>query len=249
MNEGSFPSQPLATGCAALVFALIFLFAGNVYPLRAVTTDRRALVSFGAGIAAAYVFVHVMPELHSGRQALAEAGSGVLVYEGMAVYLVALLGFIAFYGLDHMRSRLRESTAPERERWAYRLHLGGFAAYVALVGYLLVRNLEDTPVSIALYTAAMAAHFLGIDHSLGQEHGVAYERSGRYVLAASTLAGWGLGLLVVLPRPWVALLVGFLSGAVIMNSSLLELPAEKDGRFGPFLAGGVFYALLLLPLG
>jgi hypothetical protein len=47
----------------------------------------------------------------------------------------------------------------------------------------------------------------------------------------------------------VALLVAFLSGAVIVNSSLMELPSDKDGRFLPFLAGGLLYALILLPLG
>jgi len=44
-------------------------------------------------------------------------------------------------------------------------------------------------------------------------------------------------------------LVAFISGAVIMNSAVTELPSEKDGRFGPFLAGGLIYAALLLPLG
>jgi hypothetical protein len=46
----------------------------------------------------------------------------------------------------------------------------------------------------------------------------------------------------------LALLLAFVSGAVIMNSLVMELPAGKDGRFLPFVAGGVVYALLLLPL-
>ena len=36
------------------------------------------------------------------------------------------------------------------------------------------------------------------------------------------------------------------SGAVIMNSMIMELPQEKDGRFLPFLLGGVFYAAVSL---
>ena len=43
--------------------------------------------------------------------------------------------------------------------------------------------------------------------------------------------------------------MAFISGAVIMNSALMELPSEKDGRFLPFVLGGVLYGLLLLPLG
>ena len=34
-----------------------------------------------------------------------------------------------------------------------------------------------------------------------------------------------------------------------MNSLISELPSEKDGRFLPFLAGGLLYGVILLPLG
>jgi hypothetical protein len=29
----------------------------------------------------------------------------------------------------------------------------------------------------------------------------------------------------------------------------MELPSDKDGRFYPFMAGGLIYAMILLPLG
>jgi hypothetical protein len=41
-------------------------------------------------------------------------------------------------------------------------------------------------------------------------------------------------------------LLGFVSGAVIMNSMIMELPSEKEGKFIPFLLGGIVYAWLLL---
>jgi hypothetical protein len=43
--------------------------------------------------------------------------------------------------------------------------------------------------------------------------------------------------------------VAFVSGAVIVNSAIMELPSDKDGRFVPFMLGGVIYGLILLPLG
>ena len=63
------------------------------------------------------------------------------------------------------------------------------------------------------------------------------------------MLGWGVGVLFAVPPFAVALLLAFVSGAVIMNSAIMELPSEKDGRFWPFLVGGLAYALLLLPLG
>jgi hypothetical protein len=100
-----------------------------------------------------------------------------------------------------------------------------------------------------LYAVAVALHFLGIDHSLREEHGAAYERTGRYVLAGACVLGWLIGLAVGLPRPVLAMLVAFISGSIIMNSLIAELPSEKDGRFVPFLVGGLTYGLILLPLG
>jgi hypothetical protein len=47
----------------------------------------------------------------------------------------------------------------------------------------------------------------------------------------------------------LALLVAFVSGAVIMNSAIMELPSGKEGRFVPFMIGGLLYGLILLPLG
>jgi len=36
---------------------------------------------------------------------------------------------------------------------------------------------------------------------------------------------------------------------IIMNNAVMEMPSEKDGRFVPFMAGGLVYGLILLPLG
>jgi hypothetical protein len=237
------------SGAAALIFAVIFLVGGRLHPFRAFVRDRRSIISFGAGMSAAYVFVHVMPELHGARHAFTEAVSVPLRFEGMSIYFLSLVGFLMFYGLDHLRARLRETGEEGEAGPAFKLHISGFAAYVWLMAYLLVHNLEETPVSTALYAVAIAFHFLATDHSLRAEHGAAYERIGRFVLAGMAVLGWGVGLLLSLPNHILALLVAFISGAVIMNSSIMELPSEKDGRFVPFMIGGILYGLILLPLG
>jgi hypothetical protein len=118
-----------------------------------------------------------------------------------------------------------------------------------MVGYLLVRNLEEAHGSLVLFTVAMAVHFVTIDHSLGEEFGAEYTERGRNWLTAMVPLGWAAGQLIALPMAVVAMLVAFVSGAVIVNSSLMELPSDKDGRFYPFMAGGLIYAMILLPLG
>jgi hypothetical protein len=59
----------------------------------------------------------------------------------------------------------------------------------------------------------------------------------------------GHGLLFALPHHVLALLMAFVAGAIIINSAIMELPSEKDGRFVPFTTGGLIYGLILLPLG
>lgn len=239
----------LETGAAALLFIVTFLMGGRVHPFRTLVRDRRSIVSFGAGMSIAYVFVHLMPELHGVRGAFVESMSLSLPYEGMSIYFFALVGFLVFYGLDHLRARIRRTTEAEPFGPAFRLHVGGFAAYVWLMSYLLVHNLGETTASTALYALAIALHFLGVDHALREEHGIAYEKVGRFLLAAMALLGWGMGLLFSLPHYVLALLVAFVSGAIIMNSTIMELPSEKDGRFVPLLSGGLIYGLMLLVLG
>jgi hypothetical protein len=236
-------------GVAVLLFAVAFVWGGRIHPMRALIHDRRSIISFSAGAAAAYVFVHLMPELHGAHRAFVESVSIPLHLEGVIIYFVALIGFLVFYGLDNLRSSLHKADEASKTRLAFRFHVGGFAAYVWLMAYLLVDNLEKTLTAIGTYAVAIFLHLLTIDHSLREEHGAAYDRVGRYVLAGMALLGWGVALLFALPHHVVALLVAFISGAIIMNSVIMELPSEKDGRFLPFLIGGIVYGLILMPLG
>jgi hypothetical protein len=239
--------QILMTGAAALIFIGVFLLGDRVHPLRLLFRNPRSAVSLGAGLSTAYVFVHVMPELHDIRSAFVASTSMPLRYEGMAIYFVALLGFLMFYGLYHFapqRAAVKGEAGP-----AFKIQIGGFAAYVGSIAYLLVNNIEDTPVSTLIYAAAISFHFLALDHSLREQHGAAYEQFGRFILAGSCALCWTLGLFLALPKSAIALSVAFISGGIVINSSIMELASAKDGKFLAFAAGGIVYGLILMPLG
>jgi hypothetical protein len=199
-------------------------------------------------MSAAYVFVRLVPELHGAREDLLASVSTPLPYEGNGVFFVALLGFLVFYGLDRLRASVDVPVGTEGAGAAFRLHVGGFAGYVGLMGYLLVRNVDQSVLGTALYVVAMVFHLLTVDHALAEEHGNAYQRLGRWVLAGAVLLGWGAGQVFALPTHATALLIAFVSGAVILNSCISELPSERDGRFLPFMCGGLVYGVILLPL-
>lgn len=239
----------IASTLTAALFACVFLVGGHIHPLRILTRDPRSGISFGAGISTAYVFVHVMPELHAARTSFAEMASTPLPYEGMAIYYMALIGFLAFYGLDHLRRPVQETKSAAEAEWSFRVHIGGFAAYVGLATYLISNSDQKTIESIALYAVALAFHFLTVDHSLRVEYGNAYERFGRFLLAAMCVVGITAGILFPLPGSLTAVALAFLSGAIIVNSAISELSSQKSGHFGWFAAGALLYGLILIPLG
>ena len=235
---------------AALLFVAIFLLGSRF----TATRSPRAALSLGAGVATAYVFVHMLPEMdEAGRVFVAETAHQDLPLPELRVYSSALAGFVLFYGLEHLVAWSREQAprdaADEGREGAmspiFFMHVGGFAAYVWLVCYLMVRGITETPVPVAMYAAAMGLHFLGVDHSLIREHGAAYHRAGKYILAAAALAGWACAALPAISKPILITGLGLVSGGVVMNSMIMELPRDKDGRFVPFLIGAAAYAVVL----
>ncbi len=238
----------LATGAPALVLMAMFLFGGRIHPLRALARSQRVLSASSAGISLAYVFVRLMPDLASARVSFAASTSLPVRFEGMAIYFVALVGFIVFFGLDHFSRKARLALA-EGEIPDPGIKILGFAAYACLIGYLLVGNLDPSASGAAAYTFAMAVHCLGFDHRFRDELGDGYARRGHLLLAAAILAGWAAGLLFALPKDVLALMIGFLSGGVIVNAMVGELRASEGQVFVPFAASAIVYSLVLIPLG
>jgi hypothetical protein len=139
----------------------------------------------------------------------------------------------------------------ERERqllW-FRLCLAAFSLYALLVSYFLLHSLEEGEVRLGLYALAMGFHFLSVGHFLQQEYAHRYRQWGAKVLALSSLGGWVAGRLLEIPVPAVAVLLGLVAGGVIVNTMIMELPREKEGRFLPFVTGALLYTIVLLSLG
>ena len=248
--------MPFETGplVAAVVFAAVFLFGSNVLLPAPLRSHRRKLLSFGAGVTIAYVFVHLLPELEAAREALVhnEARMALPIF-AFRVYLAALIGFMAFYALGQMIAKAHapagaEKAVHEVNRLHRAVHTGGFLVYVWLVGYLAVRGFEAGATPIALYAAALGLHFLSLDFSFFREYGAWYDRTVRYAFVFAPLAGWAVGMFVEFSPFFTAALLGFISGGIILNATVSELPRENEGRPLYFLLGGAFYTALLIIL-
>jgi len=244
-------SGALATGAIALAFVAIHITIGWFRELD--RTPRSIWLSLAGGVAVAYVFLHILPELAAHQDEFSQSSGLTFWGADLAVFGLALAGLAAFYLLDQWaRHHARASGRDDMEevpREVAAMHLASFACYNALIGYLLVRGEQEGGWELVAFALALGVHFVTTDHALRRENRSAYDRIARWVLSGAVLAGWGLGRALMVSDLFVGCLFAFLGGAVILNTLKEELPAERESRVLPFLAGASLYGVLLVAIG
>jgi hypothetical protein len=237
---------------SVVLLSLVHVFVGRLRFLD--REEGSAWLSFSGGAAIAYVFVYVLPKLGRGQILLGSAAAeyGYLDYLQHHVYLVALAGFTAYFGIALAAERLKEvppdSGATEADAHPLEfVHIAGFAAYSLLIGFLVADVPQFGVAPHLLLTLALLLHFVGSDHALRKRYARLYFRWIRWLLVAAVLTGWTIGVLTTVSAATVALWFSFLAGGVIINVIEEELPAGRHRHFWPFLGGAaVFTALILL---
>lgn len=232
-------SEPgLAVFAVAAIFAAVHLLSPRLVFLD--RTPRSIWLSFGGGVSVAYVFVHLLPEL-AALQSEHDERSEILLY------LWALAGLVIFYGLEQMAKGAAKGRSTESPWLPYAVHLGAFAVYNFLIGYLLEEQaLTEGWRGVALYTLAMGLHFVVNDRALYAHHHDRYLHSGRWILIAAIFAGTASAFAFQIGPIWLAGAFAFLGGSVVLNVIKEELPEERESRFWAFALGAVFYTALVL---
>lgn len=208
--------------------------------------SRGRALSFAGGVSVAYVFVHVLPEIDDFQRPMAQHPL-IAVPTEKEVYLVTMLGFITYYGLEQLASQSAEQSRDDRPSpGIFRVHVGAYAAYNAIVGYLLFHQETPGVGNLLLFALALGLHFLLNDVSLEDQHEAAYHRTGRWVLALAVLVGAGVGSVTELHRATLGLLFAFLAGGIVLSVVREELPAEREGKFWWFTGGVALYTAVLL---
>lgn len=239
------------TGFLAIGLALVHLFACRLRLLR--STPRSRWLSLGSGVSVAYVFVHILPDLSKAQETVQQHFDAKIAFLEHHVYLVAMLGLVAFYGLERAANNSRKRNQAEGDgdvtsAEVFWLHIASFALYNALIGYLLVHREAPGRMSLLLFAIAMALHFLVNDNGLREHHKKMYDKLGRWILAAAVIAGWAIGSGTLISQAAIAVLFAFLAGGIVLNVLKEELPEDRESRFWSFVVGAIGYAGLLLAL-
>lgn len=236
---------------AIIALALVHVFVGRLRILEG--TPRSAWLSIAGGVSVAYVFVHLLPELNEAQVALEGALAEELAFLEHHVYLLALVGLALFYGLERAAVTARRRPRPAGEKVAspgiFWLHVISFAAYNALIGYLIQERGEDEGNQpLMLFAIAMGLHFVANDYGLRGHYRGQYDRIARWVFAAAVLLGWMIGLTGTISEEARSTLLALLAGGVVLNVLKEELPEERESRFWAFAIGAAAYTALLLAI-
>lgn len=193
--------------------------------------------ALGSGMAVAYVFLHLLPELEAEHR-----------YLGSRVNLLVLVGFLVYYGLERLSSKPRRGA--DAETRAFRLVLLSYATYNCLLILGLPAKFLEQPAQMVLATFCIGVHLLHTDFELGSDHPERFDRWGHYVVAASPFLGCLLRSL--LPEAQIErfedALVALLAGSVMYTVFQSELGNSKESSFGGFLIGVLVYGSALLGL-
>lgn len=122
------------TVICALALALVHIYACQLKFLDSIPRSR--WLSMASGVSVAYVFIHLLPDLGEQQEFFTE--SEIFSFIEHHVYLMALIGLVAFYGLERMVTESqRQENCNEVDAGIYWIHIISFALYNALIGYLL----------------------------------------------------------------------------------------------------------------
>ncbi len=234
----------------AAALAATHALAGKLAVLEKLMSPRRWL-SFSGGVSVSYVFIVIFPELAARQVQIEAVESPFLGFFEHHIYLLSLFGLAAFYGLEDLARTSRQRNEARggeahTSRMCFRLHVGAFAIYNGIIGWLLHDMVKEDLGDAVFMAVAIALHFVVNDNALRSHHRAAYDRIGRWILAAAVPAGAALSHLAQLDDAAVAALWAIVVGGIILNVLKEELPGRRESCYPSFLAGLVLYTIVLL---
>lgn len=201
--------------------------------------NGRSFVSFAGGVAVAYVFLHMLPDLVEYNKPIGEfllSNQWLTPFMELLIYVIALFGFLVYYGFDLLAENYRDTG--HDDALVYGLHLGMFCLYNFLITYTMsLRALSSMPATL-VFTFAMALHFVLTDRKFCRFYINKFEHFGRFLLISALLVGWLCSVIFDPVNVLVsAFMLAFLAGSVLLNVFREELPAARLTSYTWFSLG------------
>jgi len=208
---------------------------------------EKCITSFSGGFAVTFVFLHMLPGLAEHKETI-----GSLVSKEMAVtplldltvYVVGLIGFLVFFGLEKLAQN-KHAQSKKMTSSDFYLHLAIFAIYNGLITYTLPLRVEAGLAFSLVFTLAIGLHFVIGDRSFEEHWKNNFYLKGRIILLGVLIVAWGLAVLTEPNAIVVAFMTSFLGGAILLNVFRNEIPGQAKSHFAYFVIGACFGTILL----
>ncbi|MDP1603925.1 MAG: hypothetical protein Q8M03_11745 [Legionella sp.] len=211
--------------------------------------NGKSFISFAAGTALAYVFLHMLPDLVEYNEPIGRFlinQDWLTPFTELMIYIVALFGFLIYYGLELLAESYKNTA--NKGTLVYGLHLMMFCLYNFLITYTMALRAQTSMSATFIFTFSMALHFVLTDRKFSRLHKRQFDQKGRFILILALLIGWIYSIVFDPVNVVVAaFMVAFLAGSVLLNVFREELPVAKRMSYWWFITGvGVIMLLLLL---
>ena len=209
------------------IFAGLLVIAHVMAPwIRSRLQGRAMLVaSLGGGMAVAYVFLHLLPEL--------DEGHGLL---GELIFAVPLAGFLLQYLVRRQADRMGSASASSSTSFSAKI------TNLSVYNWLILYGAPAGHAEVSLHSipmfVAILLHLVHRDYTLGSEYPSRFDRIGRWLLVVASIAGY---LTIVFLRrtneELNMILVAVLAGSILYSVFSEEVPDDRKVRFRWFLLG------------
>jgi hypothetical protein len=214
----------------AAFLGLLLIFTRDLR-LRLVKSERAADSLF-AGMASAYVFLVLMPELDSLHELL-----------GGRAYVLVLASFAGIYGVEHAAHVVPRLRGDEGEEllllWMRSAMLWGY-------GFLFMLAIPElVEADLWLYFVSLSVGALAVafkSYEVSEHHPRVYQRYGRWVIATGPLIGVAVDLLGLdLSGLFVDLLTAYVAGFIMLLAFTGAVLDHQRTRYGFFVVGASIY--------
>jgi hypothetical protein len=194
----------------------------------------RQVQSFGGGVALAYIFLSLFPEIDNAHPWL-----------GDRVHLTTLAGFLLFFVMEawlitHARGRAASAVVdqPAGESAVMWLHIGIMGLYTAIVMFTLPEEIANDLLFAVGAGLAIGVHLVYKDYVLRDQAGDQFGATGRALMTMAPLIGWVAHRIVDPSEAVLDIAMAVLAGILMQSVFRDELP-RPDRASLPWLLGGV----------
>jgi hypothetical protein len=232
-------------GITAVILAALHAFGptirGRLQP------HAEAVASFGGGVAMAYIFLQLFPEIDLAHQ-----------WFGEHVHVVTLVSFLVFYALEILitvrlahtwRARHVPRQADEAPATAtattFWFHIGLIWIYTWMVTFTLPGDAADNLFFALVGSLTIGIHLIYKDYAFRRHYDAQFQHSARLVLALAPVLGWLAREIYAPADDTMDLFVAILAGVLMQSVFRDELPDASEVRYRWLVVGALCFAGLV----